>query len=398
MLIKCCLLVLEALAVGIINPARAVEAGVSRQDFQVTTKDGIRLFVRELRPSAIDEGKEPLILIHGARVPGIASFDLAVPGGSLAADLAVRIDRLVYVMDARGYGGSQRPAALDEPADANRPQVHAYEVVRDIAAVAAAAEQRSGSHSVALLGWATGGMWAAYYASLYPERVGHLVTLNALYGGSDRHPQLGPGSPVSDPAHPDRLSPKIGAYYPLSLIRESEMMQKAEIRESVSILSLTARISDSGYYARNDAASLLPSWDRSIPVSDKAVWRDPALIVAYQMAALASDPLSNTQTPPAFRAPMGAIEDSFYQASGRRLFDASSITSPVLIIRSERDFWSRPGDAQSFAHDAVHAALVRVLVLPDATHYVHLDRPERGRDQLIREVTSFLTSPQSEGK
>jgi hypothetical protein len=38
-------------------------------------------------------------------------------------------------------------------------------------------------------------------------------------------------------------------YYPLSLIRESEMMQKAEIRESVSILSLTARISDSGYYA-----------------------------------------------------------------------------------------------------------------------------------------------------
>jgi pimeloyl-ACP methyl ester carboxylesterase len=362
MLIKCCLLVLEALAVGVINPARAVEAGVSRQDFQVTTEDGIRLFVRELRPSAIDEGKEPLILIHGARVPGIASFDLAVPGGSLAADLAVRIDRLVYVMDARGYGGSQRPAALDEPADANRPQVHAYEVVRDIAAVAAAAEQRSGSHSVALLGWATGGMWAAYYASLYPERVGHLVTLNALYGGSDRHPQLGSGSPVSDPAHPDRLSPKIGAY------------------------------------ARNDAASLLPSWDRSIPVSDKAVWRDPALIVAYQTAALASDPLSNTQTPPAFRAPMGAIEDSFYQASGRRLFDASSITSPVLIIRSERDFWSRPGDAQSFAHDAVHAALVRVLVLPDATHYVHLDRPERGRDQLIREVTSFLTSPQSEGK
>lgn len=28
--------------------------------------------------------------------------------------------------------------------------------------------------------------------------------------------------------------------------------------------------------------------------------------------------------------------------------------------------------------------------LAGATHYAHLDRPERGRDQLLRAVTSFL--------
>lgn len=345
---------------SVVKPAGAAENRVSRQDFQVTTADGFRIHIRELRPSAVDEGKEPLILIHGARVPGIASFDLAVPGGSLAADLAARTRRLVYVMDARGYGGSQRPAALDAPAGANRPQVRAYEVVRDIAAVAAAVKQRAGGDRVALFGWATGGMWAAYYASLYPEEVAHLVMLNALYGGSNHHAQLGPGSPVSDPAHPDRLSPKIGAY------------------------------------ARNDAASLLPSWDISIPLPDKAAWRDPVLVAAYQEAALASDPLSSAQDPPAFRAPMGAIEDSFYQASGRRLFDASSITGRVLVIRSERDFWSRPEDAQSFVQDAARAASARILILQNATHYVHLDRPEHGRDQLIREVASFLASPQNQ--
>jgi pimeloyl-ACP methyl ester carboxylesterase len=198
-------------------------------------------------------------------------------------------------------------------------------------------------------------MWAAYYGALHPEQIGHLLTLNALYGGSDHHAQLGPGSPMSDPEHPDRFNPKIGAY------------------------------------ALNDANSLLPSWDKSIPMADKAAWRDPVLVAAYQKAALDSDPLSNTQNPPAFRAPMGAMEDSFYQASGRRLFDASSITAPVLVIRSECDFWSRHEDAQTFAHDAARATSVHVVTLPSATHYVHLDRPEHGRDQLLQEIVSFLT-------
>jgi pimeloyl-ACP methyl ester carboxylesterase len=352
---KCLLRTLAVVAMSIVNATHAIAADVSREDFRVTTEDEIRLCVREVRALAGAQRGDPLILIHGARVPGVASFDLAVPDGSLAADLAVRTGRPVYVMNARGYGCSQRPAALDEPADANRPQVRAYEVARDIAAVAAAAEQRSRSSKVALFGWATGGMWAAYYAALDPEQIGHLVTLNALYGGSDHHAQLGPGSPMSDPQHPDRFNPKIGAY------------------------------------ARSDANSLLPSWDKSIPPADKSAWRDPVLVTAYQKAALDSDPLSNTQNPPAFRAPMGAMEDSFYQASGRRLFDASSITAPVLVIRSEYDFWSRPEDAQTFAHDAVRAASVHVVTLPGATHYVHLDRPEHGRDQLLQEIVSFLT-------
>jgi pimeloyl-ACP methyl ester carboxylesterase len=332
----------------------AAEPDIARQDFRVTTGDGVGLFVRELRPAGAAPGREPLILVHGARVPGLGSFDLPVPGGSLAADLAARTGRVVYVMDARGYGASDRPPALEQPPGANPPQSRAWQVVRDIAAVAAEAGSRSGSRTVALFGWATGGMWCAYYASLHPERVGHLVTFNALYGGTDRHAQLGPGSSTSDPAHPRRLNPRVGAY------------------------------------ALNDAAALLPGWDRSIPIADKASWRDPAVVAAYQQAALASDPLSATREPPAFRAPLGAIEDSFYQAGGRRLFDASSITSPVLVLRSERDFWSRPEDAEAFAHDAVRAASVRVVTLPEATHFAHLDRPERGRDQLLQLVADFL--------
>ncbi|KWV58384.1 alpha/beta hydrolase [Bradyrhizobium macuxiense] len=349
-------LTLAALASGTVNAAGAISGAVLRQDFQVTTDDGLRLCVRELQSPGSGERGQPLILIHGARVPGIASFDLTVPDGSLAADLALRTARPIYVMDARGYGCSQRPPELDQPAEANRPVVHAYEVARDIAAVVAAVRQRSHSTKVALLGWATGGMWAAYYTAQHPEQVAHLVTLNALYGGSDRHAQFGPGSPVSDPVHPDRISPTIGAY------------------------------------ARNDANSLVSGWDKSIPISDKAAWRDPALVAAYQKAALDSDPASGTQKPPAFRAPLGAIEDSFYQASGRRLFDASSITANALVIRGELDFWSRPEDAEAFAHDAVRARALRVVTLPGATHFVHLDRPQHGREQLLREIVGFLAN------
>jgi len=258
----------------------ATTAAVTRQDFHVKTDDGSGIFVRELRPATIASDREPLILVHGARVPGLGSFDLAVPGGSLAFDLAEQTGRTVYVMDVRGYGGSDRPPAMEQPASANPPQARAFEVSRDIAAVVTDAQRRTHSRSVALLGW--------------------------------------------------------------------------------------------------------------LPADDKTTWRDPAVAAAYQKAALESDPSSGTHQPPAFRAPLGAIEDSFYQASGRRLFDASSITAHVLLVRSDRDFWSRPEDVQAFAHDATHAASVRILTLPNATHFVHLDRAEHGRDRLLNEIVAFL--------
>jgi len=79
-------------------------------------------------------------------------------------------------------------------------------------------------------------------------------------------------------------------------------------------------------------------------------------------------------------------------ASGRRLFDASSITARVLLIRSGLDFWSRAEDVSAFQHDAVRAAQVRVLALPNATHHAHLDRADRGRDQMLQVIREFLST------
>jgi pimeloyl-ACP methyl ester carboxylesterase len=329
---------------------------IIREEFFITSDPGIQIFVREVKNGATQHIlKVPILLLHGARIPGIASFDLDVPNASLAADLANE-GHVVYVMDARGYGKSSRPPEMEQSPLENPPLTRSSEVVRDIAAIVEWIRQRLGVQRVALLGWATGGHWHGYYTALYSDRVSHLILHNTLYGSTPDHPTLGHGSTSEDPEHPGRFNE--AAY---------------------------------GAYRFNTADALLPSWDQSIPLEEKTQWRDPAVAQAYVVAALASDPTNETRTPPSFRAPSGAMEDSFYLAIGRQLWDASLIRVPTLILRSEWDFWSRPQDAERLAEHLVHAPRVRKITLLDATHYVHLDRPECGRSAFIKEVVSFLS-------
>jgi pimeloyl-ACP methyl ester carboxylesterase len=338
-------------ALALANPS---SAQIVRTDHMVASDPGIRIDVREVRRTAPPSTGAPLLLLHGARVPGVASFDLPVPGGSIAEDFAAA-GHPTFVMDARGYGRSTRPPEMSDPPEAHAPLVHSDEVVRDVAAVADWIRKRTGASRIDVLGWATGGHWLGNYAALHPDRVGHLVMHNTLYAGSDVHPLLGHGTDLEDPEHPGRFNAR--AF---------------------------------GAYRWTTAASTLGAWDRSIPEQDKSLWRDPAVAEAYVEAALASDPAGRTRNPPAFRAPSGAMEDSFALAIGRPLWDASRIRAAVLITVSQRDFWSRPEDRERLAKDLVHAKSVRVVVIPNATHHVHLDRPERGRKMFMEAVLTFL--------
>jgi pimeloyl-ACP methyl ester carboxylesterase len=333
-----------------------IGAEVMRIDFFVESDPTTQLAVREVTAPNVTSVRSPVILIHGARVPGLASFDLKARNGSLAVELSGAGLR-AFIMDARGYGGSTRTGQDGDPVG-RPPLARSNEIVRDIVAVTAEVRKRTGAHQVALFGWATGGHWAGMFASRYPEVVSHLAILNSLYGRHTGHPTLGPGGRLTDKSDPSRLdSSKVGAF---------------------------------GF---STAASLRPAWDASIPVEDKSVWRDPAVLDAYETAALASDPESGARNPPSFRAPTGAMADSFELASGRKLWDASSITARVLLLRSEYDFWSREADLDDLARDLIHARSVKAERLVGATHFVHLDRAEHGRDALVKELISFLTAP-----
>jgi pimeloyl-ACP methyl ester carboxylesterase len=73
--------------------------------------------------------------------------------------------------------------------------------------------------------------------------------------------------------------------------------------------------------------------------------------------------------------------------------DARLIRADALIVRSGADFWSRPEDVATL-HDHLscrRSGRVTVVVIPEATHYVHLDRPEHGRQMFLDAVLEFLT-------
>jgi pimeloyl-ACP methyl ester carboxylesterase len=333
------------------QPPTREDEPLVRTDWQVPGADATSIGVREVR-SRLATHDRPVLLVHGARVPGIPSFDLPVEGGSLAADLA-RAGHRVLIVDARGYGGSTRPPAMSQPPDDSLPLTTGDQVVRDIESVVA----WLGWPSVDLVGWATGGHWAAWYASVHPERVDRLVVFNSLYGAIDGHPTLGRGSTYEDPDRPREFNDAIGGYRMAT------------------------------------GPGLMPSWDNSIPVEDKSQWRDPKVAEVYQREALASDPTSTHRSPASFRAPNGALKDSFYLATGRNLWDAGAITARTLVLRSEYDFWSRPEDVSTLVHDLTDAEAVRAVTLRRATHYAHLDRTHRGRGQLLAELKSWLATP-----
>ncbi|MGF1551817.1 MAG: alpha/beta fold hydrolase [Paracoccaceae bacterium] len=336
-------------------PATAL-AEIVRERLVTEAEPGIEIVMRRVHDDAVEQRGDPVILLHGARVPGVVSFDLAVEGGSLAADLA-RAGLDVFVVDLRGYGMSTRPAAMDEPRRETTPLVRTGTAVRDLAAAADAVLAETGADQVAILGWATGGHWAGAYAAFHPERVSRVVFYNTLYGGTPEHPVIGRGSGLAAEDDPDAFN--------------------------------VARFRN---YRFSTAESLFPSWDRAIPVADKAAWRDPAAAEAYADAALASDPTSGERDPPSFRAPSGALADSFLIATGASLWDARLIEADALVIRSGNDFWSRPEDVATLARHLGERREGRAetLTIQEATHHVHLDRPERGRDAFVEAVTAFL--------
>ena len=322
----------------------------SSQQFNIPSAPGITLAVTEVGQH---HGKRPILLVHGARVSSKASFDLPVPGGSLAADLAARgFD--VYTLDVRGYGASTRLAEMSLAPTGGAALVRSSDAVVDIDAAVDFVRQRSGGAKVALFGWATGGQWAGHYATLHSPKLSAVVMLNSLYRGASPHPLIGRGTAMEDKQRP-------GAYSSAAC----------------------------GNYRLTDAASTMGPWDRTLG-EEKDSARDPVVAKAYVEAALDSDSTSSQREPRSFRAPCGAMEDSFYLATGRQLWDASLITAPVLAVAGEKDFWSRPEDMQNLQADLVHSPAVHMVRIPNATHFLHLERPTRGRSQLIDEVDSFV--------
>ncbi len=319
-------------------------------DHCIPSDPGFDIFVREASPPT--PTGVPILLVHGGGPSGLPAFDLPVPGYSVAEDF-VQAGHSVYIMDVRGWGGSTRPAGMAEPIAANPPLVSSEEAARDIDAVVSWIRERSNGQRVALLGWATGGHWCGMVAARRPDAVSHLIMLNSLYGVAA---PWGLREAFEDPERPGEFNHAHGAYRRLT------------------------------------ATSVTASWDRAIPTDDPAAWRDPEVASALQRETLASDPASATREPPHVRVPAGFQRESYEMARGMRYWKASDITVPTLVIRGDRDHWSRPDDLIALQRELVNAPKVTTMTIPGGTHYLFLDRPERGRARFLHEALTFLAA------
>ena len=327
---------------------------ISRRDFFVTTRDGVRIAIREVADKEAPDRSVPMILMHGTRIPGLSEYDLDVPHGSLAEDLARRGHRC-YIVDGRGFGRSERPPEMEAPPAKTRPLYRTLELTRDLDAAVDHLCDASGHDRVGMFGWGVGGTCVMAYAALNPEKVSHLVLYVMMYGAAGNHPKFCHGSQWEDPARPGHFNrPHFGNY------------------------------------TFNAVDMLTREWDRQIPIADKTAWRDPSIVKAFEQALIDGDPTARDRDPPTYRSPNGMLEDLFLMGIGHKLVDASQVYARVMIVRPEFDTLSRKDDMDALAADLINAKEVLYWQPENTTHYILFDRPERGRDAMLGEMEAFL--------
>ena len=323
-----------------------------KQDVMIDAVDpGVQLFVRSkmAKNQSRFTDDNVVLFVHGATFPSTPDFDLPYQDYSWA-DWMVGKGYVVYMFDKRNYGFSSREKAMDEPAANARPVTRSYLAVRDIGAVVDYIRKKHQVNKVSLVGWSWGAMTAGYYTSLHSEKVQKLVMYAPAYAFA-QHTNLGAGSGSQNKRKPHEFNYALGAY----------------------------RL---GSKAGNDAR-----WDGEIPVADKSTFREEGVRDAFALEALKTDPTSESRNPPSLRAPNGVLEDSFMQATGRAMWNASSIYVPTLLIAGEFDTWSFPEDRDGLMRDLTNAPVKKSVLIKNATHFVLFEKP---RFEFFGEIDNFL--------
>ncbi|GAA4015506.1 alpha/beta hydrolase [Actimicrobium antarcticum] len=338
----------------ILSMAAAIAAQQQRDEYIDAADPGIKLFVRSKQPETPIRATEDnvVLFIHGATYPSTPDFDLQYKDYSWA-DWMVSKGYIVYMFDKRNYGFSSRENVMDQPAANNRPATRSYLAIRDIGAVVDHIRKRHNISKVSLIGWSWGATTAGFYTSLNSEKVKKLVMYAPAYAYA-QHTNLGAGSGSQDKRKPNEFNYAMGAY----------------------------RL---GTKSGNDNR-----WDGEIPVADKSSFREEGVRDAFALEALKTDPTSESRTPPSLRAPNGVMEDSFMQATGRRIWNAGSIYVPTLVIAGEFDTWSFPEDRDLLMRDLTNAPVKKSVLIKNATHFVLFEKP---RFEFFEAISDFIKTP-----
>lgn len=123
---------------------------LNRTDRYVTLEGGEQLHIREVSlKSGIRKSQTPVLLIHGARVPGVASFDLSVRGASLAADWRRQDFGCIYLICV-GMGHRAGFGEMDASPDQSAPLIRTADAINDLAHTVQAVQAWSGSPRISI--------------------------------------------------------------------------------------------------------------------------------------------------------------------------------------------------------------------------------------------------------
>jgi len=172
-----------------------------RSSVPVIAGQTAQIYVRErVEAGTALRGPAPnriVLFVHGAGTPSEVAFDVPYQDYSWMAYLA-KAGFDVFAMDTTGYGGSTRPAPMNDPcnlaSDRQAPFVaapcapaypHQLTTIAsdwdDINAVVDRIRSLRHVDQVALVAWSLGGPRAGGYAAQHPDKVSRLVLLAPAY-------------------------------------------------------------------------------------------------------------------------------------------------------------------------------------------------------------------------
>jgi pimeloyl-ACP methyl ester carboxylesterase len=325
-------------------------AEVVIEEFMVEAADpGIQLYVRNKHPANMEQVPDGRVLlyVHGATQPSEATFDLPLEGASWMDTIAAA-GWDVYLMDARGYGGSTRSSDLAKAGAEQAPFVRTDAKVQDLSSVVDFILKRRRVDKINLLGWSWGTIVTAAYTAAHGDRVSSLV-LHA--------PVWCEGRCAFDA---NRAASLAAAH-----------ANSGEMAAVVESLPTAARKRFQSGAPQERIDELMPS----------------AWFEAWSTAVLATDPIGANQKPPVTRIPPGVSQDfQDYWSAGNSYYDPKAITAPTLVIVAEWDAVTPPAPARSL-FDALSSSTRRFIEIKEGTHIVML---EKSRKQLFRAVQQFL--------
>lgn len=300
---------------------------------------GIQLHVRNKRLEERDgfPAERIVLFVHGATYPAETGFDIDLPGGSWADNVA-RKGYDVYLVDVRGYGRSTRPAAMDAPPAQNPPFATTAEAIKDVSAAVDFILKRRGVAQLNLVGWSWGTAIMGGYTADNNDKVNKLVLYAPLW-----HLKAPP--PISG----------TGAY---------RVVQRDPARQRGI---------------------------RGIPPQRVEELSPTGWFDTWWQGNLATDPEGAKKNPPVVRAPNGVLKDIVeYWGAGKATWEPEKIRVPTLLILAEWDQDTPLYMAQEVFAKLTNAPHKRHVVIGEGTHAAAL---EKNRMHLIEQVQRFLDEP-----